>query len=232
MSNSMKLIIFILSLFVFIICSTIFNMILAGFPATQAETGLLPVITGYLNIMLSTMLLVLSQGYFRTVYIRKTMNKLGSYNIIGEYYVAPFRIVDRILIYVFASLSVVFPIFSGDTLKQYTNWGIALLIIFIIITEILFKFFSKTMKIVVTDKGIAVKGFDLRLELPLSANYPNGSGFYPFERIEGFRYMKKSLVLYQSYDLGPITINAPEDDIKRIKGLLLQNHVPESKISR
>jgi len=207
-------------------------MILAGFPATQAETGLLPVITGYLNIMLSTMLLVLSQGYFRTVYIRKTMNKLGSYNIIGEYYVAPFRIVDRILIYVFASLSVVFPIFSGDTLKQYTNWGIALLIIFIIITEILFKFFSKTMKIVVTDKGIAVKGFDLRLELPLSANYPNGSGFYPFERIEGFRYMKKSLVLYQSYDLGPITINAPEDDIKRIKGLLLQNHVPESKISR
>lgn len=232
MSNSMKLIIFILSLFVFIICSTIFNMILAGFPATQAETGLLPVITGYLNIMLSTMLLVLSQGYFRTVYIRKTMDRLGSYNVIGEYSVTPFRIVDRILIYVFASLSVVFPIFSGDTLKQYTNWGIALLVIFIIITEILFKFFSKTMKIVVTDKGIAVKGFDLRLELPLSANYPNGSGFYPFERIEGFRYMKKSLVLYQSYDLGPITINAPEDDIKRIKGLLLQNHVPENKISR
>lgn len=232
MSNSMKLIIFIFSLIVFLIGSTIINMTLASIPATQGETGLLPFITGYFSIMLSTMLLFLSQGYFRTIYTRNIMNKLGGYNVIGEYPVAPFRIVDKIIIYVFASLSIIFPIFSGETLKQYTFWGIALFIIFIIITEILFKFFSKTMKIVVTDKGIAIKGFDLRLELPLSANYPNGSGFYPFERIEGFRYMKKSLVLYQSYDLGPITINAPEDDIKRIKGLLLQNHVPESKIGR
>ena len=232
MSNSMKLVIFILSLFVFIIGSTIINMILAGIPATQSETGLLPVISGYFNIMFSTMLLYLTQGYFRIIYTRKVMNKLGSYNVIGKYPIAPFRIVDRIIIYVFASLSIIFPLFNGETLKQYTAWGIALLIIFIIITEILFKFFHKTMKILVTDKGIAIIGFDPRLELPINANYPNGSGFYTFDRIEGFRYMKKKLVLYQTYDLGTITINAPEDDIKRIKGLLLKNHVPESRLNK
>jgi hypothetical protein len=127
---------------------------------------------------------------------------------------------------------VVYQFFRGEGLNQHTLWGIALLIIFIIITEMLFKFFHKTMKILVTDKGIAIMGFDPRLELPISANYPNGSGFYPFERIEGFRYMKKKLVLYQTYDLGTITIKASENDIKKIKGLLLQNHVPESKISK
>jgi len=207
-------------------------MILGGIPATQNETGLLPVIAGYFNIMFSTMLLYLSQGFFRIIYTRKVMNKLGSYNIIGKYSVAPFRAVDRIIIYVFASLSVIFPLFNDETLKQYTSWGIALLVIFIIITEILFKFFQKTMKILVTDKGIAITGFDPRLELPINANYPNGSGFYTFDRIEGFRYMKKKLVLYQTYDLGTITINASEDDIKKIKGLLLQNHVPESKVNK
>lgn len=232
MSNSMKLITFIFSLFAFLIGSTIFNMILAIIPAIQGETGLLPVITGYLNIMLSTGLLYISQGFFRIIYTRRIMNKLNNYTIIGEYPVAPFRLVDRIIIYIFPILPVVFPFFRGETLNKYTLWGIGLLITFIIITEILFKFFNKTMKIIVTDKGITITGFDPRLDLPVNANYPNGSGFYPFERIEGFRYMKKKLVLYQTYDLGPITINATEDDIKRVKGLLLQNNIPESKISR
>ncbi|SHJ30792.1 hypothetical protein [Lutispora thermophila] len=232
MSSSMKLITFIFSLFVFLIASVIFNTIFAFFPAAQSETGLIPVIAGYLNIMFSTMLMILSQGFFRTFYIRRVMNKLGTYNIIGEYPVTPFRLVDRIIIYIFPSLPVILPFFKGETLNQYTLWGIALLVLFIIITELLFKFFNKTMKIIVIDKGIQITGFDMRLELPISANYPNGFGFYPFERIEGFRYMKKKLVLYHTYDLGPITIDASEDDIKRIKGLLLQNNILESRIDK
>jgi len=231
LSNSMKLVAFILSLFVFLIGSVVFNMILGITPAAQNETGLMPVIAGYLNIMISTMLLVFSQAIFRFKYTQRQMKKLGHYNIVGEYYIAPFRLVDRLIIYVFPSIPVIYPFFRGERLNKYTLWSIALLFIFIIITEILFNLFNKSMKIVVTDKGVAVTGYDLRLELPISANYPSSSGFYPFERIEGFRYMKKKITLYQTYDLGPITITAPEDEIKKIRGLLLQNHVPESKLS-
>lgn len=230
MSNSMKLITFIFSLFVFLIGSVIFNVILGIKPGADNATGLMPVITGYLNIMISTMLLVLSQAIFRFKYTQRQMKKLGHYKIIGEYPITPFRLVDRLIIYVFPTIPVVYPFFKGETLNKYSIWGIILLFMFIIITEILFNLFNKTMKITVTDKGIAVTGYDLRLELPISANYPNGSGFYPFERIEGFRYMKNKITLYQTYDLGPITINASEDDIKQIRGLLIQNHVPESKI--
>ena len=232
MSNSMKLIIFIISLFVFLIGSVIFNMIMGIIPGAQNATGLITIITGYLGIMISTMLLVLSQCVFRLVYTRRAIKKLDHINIIGEYPISPFRLLDRLIIYVFPAIPVVFPFFKGETLNKYSIWGIILLFIFIIITEILFHFFNKTMKIVVTDKGIAVTGYDLRLELPISANYPNPSGFYPFERIEGFRYMKKQIILYQTYDLGPITIKALQDDIKKIRGLLLQNQVIESKLGK
>ena len=232
MSNSMKLIIFIISLFVFLIGSVIFNMIMGIIPGAQNATGLITIITGYLGIMISTMLLVLSQCIFRLKYTKRLMNKLGHYNVIGEYPITPFRLVDRLIIYVFPTIPVVYPFFKGETLNKYSIWSIVLLFIFIIITEIMFNLFNKTMKIVVTDKGIAVTGYDLRLELPISANYPNPSGFYPFERIEGFRYMKKQITIYQSYDLGPISIKTSEDDIKKIRGLLLQNQVPESKLGK
>ena len=88
------------------------------------------------------------------------------------------------------------------------------------------------MKIVVTDKGIALTGYDLRLELPISANYPNPSGFYPFERIEGFRCLKDEILIYQTYDLGTIKIKASDEEIRKIKALLLYNHVPESRLGQ
>ena len=232
MSNSMKIIIFIFSLFVFLIGSIIFNMIMGISPDAQNAIGLMPVITGYLNIMISTILLIISQCIFRLKYIQKLMKKLGHINIIGEYNISPFRLFDRLIIYIFPSIPVVFPFFRGETINKYSLWGIALLFIFIIITEILFYLFNKTMKIVVTDKGIALTGYDLRLELPISANYPNPSGFYPFERIEGFRCLKDEILIYQTYDLGTIKIKASDEEIRKIKALLLYNHVPESRLGQ
>lgn len=228
----MKIIIFIFSLFVFLIGSIVLNIVISIIPGAQNATGLMPVITGYLNIMISTMLLVLSQCIFRLKYIQKLIKKLGHINVIGEYYISPFRLVDRLIIYIFPAIPVVFPLFRGETLNKYSLWVIALFFIFIIITEILFYFFNKTMKIVVTDKGIVVIGYDLRLELPISANYPNPSGFYPFERIEGFRCLKDEIIIYQTYDLGAINIKAPYEEIRKIKALLLSNNVPESRLGQ
>lgn len=232
LSNSIKLINFIISLFVFLIGSVVLNLAFGITPDAEITTNLMSVMASYLSIMLSTMLLLLSQCFFRLKYIQSKLKKLGHYNVIGEYHISPFRMVDRFIIYVFMTLPVILPFFQGETLNKHNIVSIILLFIFIIITEILFKFFNKTMKIVVTDKGITVTGYDLRLDLPISANYPYPSGFYPFERIEGFRCMKKQIILYQTYDLGTITIKAPEDDVKRIRGLLLQNLVPESKLGK
>ncbi len=228
----MKIIIFIFSLFVFLIGSIVLNIVISIIPGAQNATGLMPVITGYLNIMISTMLLVLSQCIFRLKYIQKLIKKLGHINVIGEYYISPFRLVDRLIIYIFPAIPVVFPLFRSETLNKYSLWVIALFFIFIIITEILFYFFNKTMKAVITDKGIVVIGYDLRLELPISANYPNPSGFYPFERIEGFRCLKDEIIIYQTYDLGAINIKAPYEEIRKIKALLLSNNVPESRLGQ
>lgn len=232
LSNSMKIIIFIFSLFVFLIGSIVFNIVMGIIPSAQNATRLMSVITGYLNIIISTMLLVLSQCIFRLKYTQKMMKKLGHINVIGEYYTSPFRLVDRLIIYIFPAIPVIFPFFRGETFNKYSLWCIALLFIFIIITEILFYLFNKTMKIVVTDKGIALTGYDLRLELPISANYPNPSGFYPFERIEGFRCLKDEIIIYQTYDLGTIKIKTSNEEIRKIKALLLSNNVPESRLSQ
>lgn len=201
-------------------------------PDAQNATGLMPVVTGYLNIIISILLLVISQCIFRIKYIQKLMKKLGDINVIGEYYISPFRLADRLIIYIFPAIPVIFPFSRGETLNKYSLWCIALLFIFIIITEILFYLFNKTMKIIVTDKGIALTGYDLRLELPISANYPNPSGFYPFERIEGFRCLKDEIIIYQTYDLGAIKIKASDEEIRKIKALLLYNHIPESRLGQ
>lgn len=219
-------------MFVFLIGSIVFNAVMSIAPSIQNAAGLMPVITGYLNIIVCTMLLILSQCVFRLKYTQKLMKKLGHINIIGEYYASPFRLVDRLIIYIFPAIPVIFPFIRGETLNKYSLGCIALLFIFIIITEILFYLFSKTMKIIVTDKGLELTGYDLRLELPISANYPNPSGFYPFERIEGFRCLKDEIFIYQTYDLGIIKIKASDEEIRKIKALLLYNYVPESKLGQ
>jgi hypothetical protein len=136
---------------------------------------------------------------------------------------------DRLLVYFLPALGIILPVMQARSLSVITLQSIIFLISLIIIIEILFYVNSKTMKAFITNKGIIIRGIDLRMELPIPSNYHNPSGYYPFNRVITFLDLNDKLLVEQSYDLGNIILKGDAETLKKIKAVLLANDIKQKR---
>lgn len=224
MSNSMKTIVFIISLIAYFIYSTIAS----GFIRAALLSGNLSFasVTVYLSSAIGIIVMLYAQAGVKQYYANK---HLKSAKVFLKLPLGKFRLADRLLVYILPSLSILIPLAQTRKLSAITPQSVIFVAAVIVIVELLFYINSKSMKAYITDKGIIIKGIDLRLELPFPSNYHNPSGFYPFVRIINFMDLNDRLLIEQSYDMGTITLKADSETLKQVKGVLLANEVKQKK---
>ncbi len=222
MSNSMKTLNFIASVFAIFIYFTL----TAGITASIGTGSTLSYYLMNFITLLGFLVMLCSQAVFRILFTRA---KLKNLNIISKLTMKPIRFVERLSIYVFPAALTLVPIVRNRSFLESDITTLVSLLIFIIIVEILFYLNRRTMKIYITNNGLVITGIDLRLDTPFPSNHKNPSGYYSFERLQSLIDMNDKLVMYQSYDAGAIEVFADRDELKKLKGLLLSKHVVEKR---
>ncbi|HYE81504.1 MAG TPA: hypothetical protein VEG39_04965 [Clostridia bacterium] len=223
MSNTMKTVVFLTSLFTFLLLFTLINFVIP-FQAPSASAG--TVLFAALLYIISYIAALYSQALIKYFYIRNMMRDL---NIFKTFPARSFEIRDRIILLILPIIAVLMPMVSKRAVTRESLWSLAGLAALAITLEVLFFINNRTMKIHVTSKGFAISGIDFRLELSVPFSYTNAVGWYPFERIENHLVYNGKVLLYPSYDMGVITIECSEEEAKQIKALLVSNRVPERR---
>ena len=216
MSNTMKTIIFVVSLFAFL-----FFFILANYVLSPNADFIKAVvyITGYIAALYT-------QALMKYLYTRSVMKKA---NIISVLPVKTNELREKLIPLVLPVIAVVMPMVGKREVSPENLKSFVYLVILAAIIQVLFLINSRTLKVYVTNKGFAVNGVDLRLELSISFSYTNAAGWYPFERIENYLAYENKVFLYHTYDMGVITFECSEEETRQIKGLLIANSVPERR---
>ena len=224
MSNSMKTITFIISLIAYFIYLSISSV----FVNAAVNSGNLAYadMTLYISSAIGILVFLYAQAGFKYWYSGRP---LKNSTIHAKLPLGKFRLTDRLLIYFLPALAIILPVIQAKSLSVITWQSVLFLIIVITIIEILFYVNSKTMKAYITNKGIIIRGIDLRLEIPIPSNYHNPSGYYPFNRIITFLDLNDKLLVEQSYDLGSIALKADTETLKKVKAVLLANGIKQKK---
>lgn len=223
MTNTMKTIIFIISMFVFILLFIIIN-------ALNLSAALLN--NPYANVLTNTLyiagyvLAILTQAFAKQLY---TKNQVRTANRIKTVQVSMFAWRDRIILLLLPVLAVMLPLVRQRAFTKSALGGLLSIAALIAIIEILLFIGSKSLRVHFTDRGIAVTGFDIRLELSVPFNYHNAVGYYPYERIVNFLAFNDKVMIYHTYDFGVIEMTCDPEEVKQIKGLLLSKKIPEKK---
>lgn len=223
MSSTIKTIIFIISIFTFLLFFIPINYILPFQPVPGASNSSFPksfvYITGYIAVLYS-------QALMKHLY---TSNSMKNKNILKTIPVESNELRDRLIPLVLPVIAVIMPMVSKKGISFENLQSLVYLAVLVIIIEVLFHINGRTMKIYVTNKGFAINGVDFRLELSIPFSYTNAAGWYPFERIENYRTVGNKVFLYQTYDMGLITFECSGEEVRQIKGLLISNGVPERR---
>jgi hypothetical protein len=224
MSNSMKTVVFIISLLAYFIYLSISSAIVNAAINTgnQGYTALVIFITSAVGILV----VLYTQAAVKYWY---TSRQLKNATVHVKLALGKFRLTDRILVYFIPALSLIIPIMQTRSLSSITWPSILFLVLVIIIVEFLFFVNSKTMKAYITNKGIIVRGIDLRLEIPIPSNYHNPSGYFPFKRIITFLDLNDKLLVEHSHDMGSIILKADVDTLKQVKAVLIANGIKQKK---
>jgi hypothetical protein len=223
MSNTMKSIIFIVSLFTFLLFFILFNTIIAPQVILDSPNAGLFTALLYIGAYITAMY---SQALMKYLY---TKNRMKALNIIKVLPAKSFEMRDRLIILTLPIIAIFLPMVRKRAVTVEDFWSIASLAALAFIIEVLFLVNGKTLKAYVTDKGFAINGVDFRLELSVPFSYSNAVGWYPFERIENYLAFGNKVQLFQTYDMGIITLECSEDDVKQIKGLLVAKKIPERR---
>jgi hypothetical protein len=219
----MKSIIFIVSLFVFlfffIIINTFFSPQLILASPNAALLAALLYISGYIVSLYS-------QALLKYLYTRNLMKGMDIIKVLPA---KSFEMRDRLIILALPIIAVFLPMVRKREVTAENLLSIAYLAMFALIIEILFLVNSRTIKAYVSNKGFAINGIDFRLELSIPFSYTNAVGYYPFERIENYLAFGNKVLIYPTYDMGVITLECSEEEVKQIKGLLVSRKVPERR---
>lgn len=225
MTNTVKSLVFIVSLFIFLGLYVLAVDVINLFAGSM--TGLTALILTAASLMAAYIIMLYSQALVKRWYIKR---QLQDANIILKLAMPPFRFKERLITYIFPVLAVFIPLFRGNALSASSIISVVCLIILIIIVEILFYLNSKTMHAYITNKGIAIMGFDTRFELSFPLNYSNVSGFYSFERLDSFLAFPDRVIVYNLFDSSVMTIMCSSEESRQIKALFIANGVPEKKL--
>lgn len=224
MSNSMKTVVFIISLIAYFIYLSISSVFInaAINTGSQGYAALVIFVTSALGILV----MLYTQAAVKYWYATKPLRNA---TVHVKLPLGKFRLTDRILVYFIPALSLIIPILQTRSFTTITWPSILFLVIVIVLVEILFFINSKTMKAYITNKGIIVRGIDLRLEIPIPSNYHNPSGYFPFNRIITFLDLNDKLLVEHNHDLGSIVLKADAATLKQVKAVLIANGVKQKK---
>lgn len=219
----MKTITFIVSLFIFLFFFIAVNYLLPPRLITEApDTGLLKAliyVAGYIAAMYS-------QALIKHLY---TKNAMKGSNVIKVLPVKANEFRALLIALVLPVIAVMMPMVSKRKITDVNLRSLAFLLVLAAVIQLLFLINNKSLKLYVTNKGFAVNGTDLRLELTIPFSYTNAAGWYPFERIENYLAYGTRVTLYQTYDMGVLAFECSEEETRQIKGLLVANGVPERR---
>jgi hypothetical protein len=220
----MKTIVFIISLIAYFI----YLSISSAFINAAVNTGdqAFAVMMIYITSAIGILVVIYTQAAVKYWYASKSLKNA---TIHVKLPLEKFRVVDRILVYFLPALGIIMPVIQSRSLSVITPQAVIFLISLIIIIEILFYVNSKSMKAFITNKGLIIRGIDLRLEIPLPSNYRNPSGYYPFNRIITFLDLNDRLLVEQSYDLGNIILKGDTETLKKVKAVLITNGIKQKK---
>ena len=224
MRNSMKTIVFIISLIAYFI----YLSISSAFINAAVNTGnlALAAMVIYISSAIGILVVIYTQAAVKYWYASKALKDA---TIHVKLPLGKFRLTDRILVYFLPAVGIIMPVIQAKSLSVITLQSIIFLVSLIIIIEILFYVNSKTMRAYITNKGIIIRGIDLRLEIPIPSNYNNPSGYYPSNRIITFLDLNDKLLVEHSYDLGNITLKSDTETLKKIKTVLIANGIKQKK---
>ena len=223
MSNTMKAIIFIVSLLTFLLFFILINTVIP--PQLILDSPNATFIAALLYIS-AYIIALYSQAIIKYLYTR---NRMKGLNIIKVLPAKSFEIRDRLILLTLPIIAVILPMVRKREVTTENLWSLAYLAALAFIIEMLFLINSRTLKAYVTDKGFAINGIDFRLELSVPFSYSNAVGYYPFERIANYLTFNNKVLLYPTYDMGVITLECGEEEVKQIKGLLISKKVPERR---
>ncbi len=223
MNNTMRTIIFIVSLFTFLFFFILINSVVS--PEAILDSPNVAVLVALLY-MAGYIVALYSQALIKYLYTRKHMK--GS-DIIKILPAKSFAMRDRLIILMLPIIAVIMPMVQKREVTSENLRSLAYLAVLALIIEVLFFINNRTLKAYVADKGIAISGIDFRLELSIPFSYSNAAGWYPYERIENYLAFGNKVILYPTYDMGIITLECSEDEVKQIKGLLVSKKIPERR---
>lgn len=223
MNNTIRTITFIISLFIFLLFFIFINIIIP--PQVILDSPNATFISALLYIS-AYIIALYSQALVKYLYTRNHMKGL---NIIKVLPAKSFEMRDRLILLVLPIIAVILPMVRKREVTTESLWSLAFLAALAFIIEMLFLLNSRTLKAYVTNKGFAINGIDFRLELSIPFSYSNAVGYYPFERIENYLAFGNKVLLYPTYDMGVITLECGEEEVRQIKGLLVSNKVPERR---
>ena len=224
MSNTMKAIVFIISLIAYFIYLTISST----FVTAALDSGNLTygVMTLYIYYAAGILIVLYTQAAVKFWYAGRHLKDAAVYVKVP---LEKFRLADRLVVYLLPALAVFVPILQTMSLVPLNWQSLLFLGVLVLFIEFLFYINSKTMKAYITNKGIFIRGIDLRLESPIPFSYNNPSGHFTFDRLITFWDLNDKLMIEHAYDLGNITLIADTDTLKQIKGVLIANGIKQKK---
>lgn len=223
MRNTMKTIIFIISLFVFLFFLIIVNLLVPIEGLLESSDAVHKLAALYIS---GYLIALYTQAIIKFLYTRKHIKTL---KILKSFPAYAFDTRDRLLILALPFIAVILPIVSRRSFNADRLWSLFYLLVLVLVIEILYRLNRKTVKVHIGDKGVAVSGIDFRIELSMPLSYRNAVGFYPYEYIDNYLALNDKIIIYQSYDFGTITINCTGEEMKQIIELLVSKKIPVRK---
>lgn len=223
MSNTMRTLIFIASLFFFLLFFITVNYLLptqfiSGLPNPAVFTAALYILA-YIGVLYS-------QALVKYLYTKSAMKGV---NIIKSFPVKTGGMREKLILLVLPIIAVILPMVSTKKVTPEKLTAFVYIAVLAVILEILSRLNAKTLRLYATNKGFGINGIDFRLELSIPFSYTNAAGWYPFERIENYLAYGNKVFLYQTYDMGVIGFECDTEEVHQIKGLLIANGVPERR---
>lgn len=140
------------------------------------------------------------------------------------------KLYNRLIAYFVTIALFIIPIVKNKALTSLQPVQIVNFIIWLIIIEIILFISFKFTKVHFMTDGILVKGFDLRLDLPMNDEIRTHSGFYAYFDIESFVINKNILKLNLYSNRGSIEAIIPNDKIAPVKAYLKSKKISNEEV--
>ena len=216
MKNTIKTLIFIASLFIFLGIFVGIGRLIIDLPSYYTTAA-----------GLASFILALGvQGLLKHIYI---IPRIKSHVVLMSFPVKTIMLKDRLTAAIIPFFAVFSSWFYARPASETIISSITVFVIFLILLEMLLKFGESTMQIYFTTIGVGVSGYDFRPEFTLPFTVNNLPGIYEYDRIVHFTSKEDTIVLAQYFDSNRLIVKASEEDLKKIVGLLIGKKILPEK---